>query len=110
MVNNLKKKMSEVFLRAREVLGAMAELRQEKVNLEVRLLSRLEELRKAWDEGLTFKRRFQRPNRKSLRFGNRSCREAGAQAQSSGTGEKLGASREGCGGNEGRGFASIEAL
>ena len=46
MVNDLKKRMSEVFLKARGVLGAIAELRQEKVDFEVRLLSRLEELQK----------------------------------------------------------------
>ena len=50
MVNDLKKRMSEVFLKARGVLGAIAELRQEKVDFEVRLLSRLEELQNAWDE------------------------------------------------------------
>jgi len=50
MVNDLKRKVSKVFLRAREFLGAMAELRQEKVDLKVRLLSRLEEQRKAWDK------------------------------------------------------------
>ena len=42
-MNDLKRRMSEVFLRARELLG-VAELRREKMELEVRLLSRLEEL------------------------------------------------------------------
>ena len=48
MVNNLKRRMSKVFMKVRGLLGAMAELRKEKVDLEVRLLSRLEELMKAW--------------------------------------------------------------
>jgi len=39
-VNDLKRMMSKVFLKAREWLGAMAELRWEKVELKVRLLIR----------------------------------------------------------------------
>ena len=47
MVKNLKKRMGGVFQKGRELLEAMTELRQEKADLEVRLLSRLEELQKA---------------------------------------------------------------
>ena len=50
MVNDLKRRMSEMFLKARGLLGAMAELKQEKVYFEVRLLSRLEELHNVWNE------------------------------------------------------------
>ena len=49
MVNDLKKRMSEAFLKACGLLGAMTELRQEKMDLKVRLLSRFEELQKACD-------------------------------------------------------------
>jgi len=38
--------MGRVFQKGRELLEAMAELRQEKENLEVRLLGKLEELQK----------------------------------------------------------------
>ena len=47
MVENLKKRMGRVFQKGRELLEVTVELRQEKANLEVRLLSRLEELQKA---------------------------------------------------------------
>ena len=49
-VEDLKKRMGGVFQKRRELLEATTELRQEKANLEVRLLSRLEELQKAWEE------------------------------------------------------------
>ena len=39
-----------MFLKSCEMLGVMAELRREKMDLEVRLLNRLEELQKTWDE------------------------------------------------------------
>jgi len=46
-VEDLKKRMGRVFQKGRELLEVTVELRQEKANLEVRLLSRLEELQKA---------------------------------------------------------------
>ena len=49
-VKDLKKRMDELFQKGCELLKSMAELRQEKADLKVRFLSRLEELQKAWEE------------------------------------------------------------
>ena len=46
MVEDLKKKIGGVFQKGHELLEATAELREEKADLEVRLLSRFEELQK----------------------------------------------------------------
>ena len=50
IVNDLKRRVSEVCMKSHEMLGVIAELRWEKIDLEVRLLSRLKELQKMWDE------------------------------------------------------------
>ena len=49
-VSDLEERVNEVFLKSRDMLGVMEGLRLEKVALEVRLLIRLEELRKVLDE------------------------------------------------------------
>ena len=49
-VGDLKRKMGEIFQKGHELLEALAELRREKVDLKVRLLSRLEELQMAREE------------------------------------------------------------
>ena len=49
-VEDLRKKMSGVFPKGRELLEATVKLRKEKLKLEVMLMSRLEKLQKAWEE------------------------------------------------------------
>ena len=74
MVEDLKKRMGGVFQKGRELLEATAELRQEKVDLEVRLMSRLEGCRRHEKRRLTFRRRLLQPNQISFCFRSRLIR------------------------------------
>ena len=49
MVEDLRKKMGGVFQKGHELLKATAKLREEKLEVEVRLLNLLKELQKAWE-------------------------------------------------------------
>ena len=49
-VRDLQRRVDGVLQKGRELLEASAELRGEKLDFEVRLLSRFEELQRAWEE------------------------------------------------------------
>ena len=49
-VADLQRRMDGVFQKGRKLLAASVKLREEKLDLEVRLQGRLEELQKAWEE------------------------------------------------------------
>ena len=50
MVSDLEERVCEVFLKSADMLEEMKKLRNEKLNLEVRLLGQLKELKKALDD------------------------------------------------------------
>ena len=78
----LEERVCEVFLKSTGMLKAMEELRNDKMALEVRLLRRLEELKKVLDDISSLQevasryRRSPHTSRRSLCFGLRSIGNA----------------------------------
>jgi len=82
-VRDLQRRVDGVLQKGRELLEASAELRGEKLDFEVRLLSRFEELQRAWEEVSELQGRLFQPNQRSLLFGSRSMRSVRRSYRSS---------------------------